>query len=142
MSHTARANYEQATDRPALDELIAGWVGSWPFMIVLTAILTAWTLANVAVWAWQWDPYPFVLMNLFLSFQAAYTAPVILMSSARGAAADRKRAIADYEINVRAEAGVAAMQEKLDAGLAELAALRTQVAELLGISLASRGGTA
>ena len=142
MSRTARVSYEEATDRPAVDELITGLVGSWPLVVVLTVILVGWMLANFTTWAWSWAPYPFVLINLFLSSQAAYTAPITLMGSARGVAVDRKRAIADYEINGSAEAGLVMEQDKPDTGMVKLTALRTQVAEVLGATLASQGDQA
>ena len=59
---------------------IAAVVGSWPFVIAQSALLTVWILVNIYAWVQAWDPYPFILLNLMLSFQAAYTAPIILMS--------------------------------------------------------------
>ena len=74
-----------------LADRISGYVGSWQFIIIQSIILTIWVMANVKGWA-TFDPYPFILLNLFLSFQAAYATPMILMSSNRQAESDRKRA--------------------------------------------------
>jgi hypothetical protein len=64
-------------------DYVARVVGSWSFIIGQSIILIIWVILNVVAWASHWDPYPFILMNLFLSLQAAYTAPVIMMSQNR-----------------------------------------------------------
>ena len=73
-----------------LADAISNFVGSWPFIIVQSIILTIWVIINVKGLA-NFDPYPFILLNLFLSFQAAYATPMILMSSNRQTEVDRKR---------------------------------------------------
>jgi hypothetical protein len=80
-----------------LADRISNFVGSWPFIIVQSIILTIWVIANVRGLA-SFDPYPFILLNLFLSFQAAYATPMILMSSNRQAEMDRKRIEKDTSI--------------------------------------------
>ena len=97
-----------------LADLVAATVGSWRFILVQSALLLAWVAANAAFGAGAWDPYPFILLNLMLSFQAAYTAPIIMMSQNRQADMDRDRAVADYQVNIRAEAEIARLHEKLD----------------------------
>jgi uncharacterized membrane protein len=91
---------------------VAEVVGSWPFIITQTALLVAWIGFNIwlAVMAHlrpgflrAWDPYPFILLNLMLSFQAAYTGPVVMMSQNRQAQKDRLVSQNDYEINQKAE---------------------------------------
>jgi uncharacterized membrane protein len=72
-------------------------------------------LLNVVGWLGAWDPYPFILLNLVLSFQAAYTAPIIMMSQNRQAELDRHRALSDYEINLQAALEIKSLQKKLDA---------------------------
>jgi uncharacterized membrane protein len=62
----------------------------------------------------RWDPYPFILLNLALSFQAAYTAPIIMMSQNRQAVIDREAARRDYEINLKAELEIELLHQKLD----------------------------
>jgi uncharacterized membrane protein len=104
--------------RPALGQRIADAVaavmGSWSFIIVQSAILFVWITANVAGAMRGWDPYPFILLNLALSFQAAYAAPVILMSQNRQQDIDRKAAENDYRINVKAELEIELLHEKID----------------------------
>lgn len=83
---------------------VAATVGSWPFIIVQTTLLAAWIVVNAFVikdWIQgkPFDPYPFILLNLVLSFQAAYTGPVVMMSQNRQAAKDRDEAEHDYEVN-------------------------------------------
>ena len=80
-----------------LADNISNFVGSWPFIIVQSIILTIWVIINVKGLA-NFDPYPFILLNLFLSFQAAYATPMILMSSNRQAETDRKRIEKDTSI--------------------------------------------
>ena len=80
-----------------LADKISSYVGSWPFIIIQSIILTIWVILNVKHLT-NFDPYPFILLNLFLSFQAAYATPMILMSSNRQAETDRARAKKDTQI--------------------------------------------
>ena len=85
-------------------DAVAALVGSWPFIILQSTLLITWLLANaVLIKDWiggePFDPYPFILLNLVLSFQAAYTGPVVLMSQNRQSAKDRDEAEHDYEID-------------------------------------------
>ncbi len=96
-------------------DAVTGLVGSWRFIIVQSVILALWIAANVLAWTRAWDPYPFILLNLVLSFQAAYTAPIIMMSQNRQAEVDRLHAHHDYAVNVKAEREVAALHAKVDA---------------------------
>jgi uncharacterized membrane protein len=89
-------------------------MGSWKFMIVQSLILAAWIVANVMAWVHHWDPYPFILLNLALSFQAAYAAPIIMMSQNRQAAKDRLAAEQDYLVNTMAEEEVKAIMHHLE----------------------------
>jgi uncharacterized membrane protein len=89
-------------------------MGSWSFIIVQSAILFAWITANLVGAMRGWDPYPFILLNLALSFQAAYAAPVIMMSQNRQQDIDRKAAENDYRINVKAELEIELLHEKID----------------------------
>ncbi|GIK43276.1 MAG: membrane protein [Chloroflexota bacterium] len=94
---------------------VARVVGSWKFIIIQSVILTGWVILNVTAWVRHWDPYPFILMNLVLSLQAAYTAPVIMMSQNRQAARDRLEAHNDYLINQKAEEEIRAILNHLAA---------------------------
>src|SRR3954464_11799726 len=89
-------------------------MGSWSFIIVQSAILFVWIAANLVGAIRGWDPYPFILLNLALSFQAAYAAPVIMMSQNRQQDIDRKAAENDYQINVKAELEIELLHEKID----------------------------
>jgi uncharacterized membrane protein len=87
-------------------DAFAGVVGSWRFIGIQTALLCAWVAVNAAAWVGRWDPYPFILLNLMLSFQAAYAAPIIMMSQNRAAEHDRLVAENDFAVNQRVEAEV------------------------------------
>ena len=93
---------------------VAAMVGSWPFIIVQSVILIAWMALNVTAYVKAWDPYPFILLNLVLSFQAAYAAPFIMMSQNRQASIDRLEAQHDYEVNVKSELEIELLHEKID----------------------------
>ena len=97
---------------------ISAVIGSWPFIIIQSCILLAWISFNVylminpsAIKAF--DPYPFILLNLALSFQAAYTGPIVLMSENRQAKRDRMVAENDYTTNVKAEKEIRQIMEHL-----------------------------
>ena len=89
-------------------------MGSWRFIIIQSTILLCWIALNVMSWMQHWDPYPFILLNLALSFQAAYAAPFIMMSQNRQQDVDRKEAAADYQINIKAELEIELLHQKLD----------------------------
>jgi uncharacterized membrane protein len=82
---------------------VAAWVGRWTFLLVQSALLVVWMLVNVVGWWMRWDPYPFVLLNLVLSFQAAFATPIILMSQNRQARLTDRRNHLDLQINLLAE---------------------------------------
>lgn len=89
-------------------------MGSWPFIIVQSVILAIWIAMNIIGWVRHWDPYPFILLNLALSFQAAYAAPIIMMSQNRQADKDRLMAEHDYQINMKAEQEVKSIMQHLE----------------------------
>ncbi|GGJ36270.1 DUF1003 domain-containing protein [Neoroseomonas lacus] len=97
-----------------LADAVAAAVGSWRFIVIQSALLALWITGNAVVGRSAWDPFPFILLNLLLSFQAAYTAPIIMMSQNRLSDVDRERALADYQVNIRAEAEIALLHEKID----------------------------
>ncbi len=94
-------------------DAVASAVGSWRFILVQSALLGAWLFYN-ALSGKPFDPFPFILLNLLLSFQAAYTAPVIMMSQNRQAEIDRTRSIDDFEINKKAELEIETLHHKID----------------------------
>lgn len=106
---------EQLTVGQRTADWVVARVGSWEFIIGQSALLGLWAVLNMTAWVMHWDPYPFILMNLVLSLQAAYTAPMIMMSQNRQAARDRLEAHNDYEINLKAETEVRAILENLEA---------------------------
>jgi uncharacterized membrane protein len=111
---------------------VARVVGSWTFIIVQSAILVVWVVLNVVAWIRHWDPYPFILMNLFLSLQAAYTAPVIMMSQNRSAVRDRIEAHQDFLVNQKTEEEVRAILTHLAAQDQALAAIHQALLDLPG----------
>jgi uncharacterized membrane protein len=95
---------EQRTTGERVADTVTASVGSWPFIIIQSLLLALWIVANaVVIGGWiagkPFDPYPFILLNLVLSFQAAYTGPVVMMSQNRQAAKDRDEAEHDYRVN-------------------------------------------
>jgi uncharacterized membrane protein len=94
---------------------VAATVGSWRFIVIQSIVLAVWIALNIAAAINHWDPYPFILLNLILSFQAAYAAPIIMMSQNRQSEIDRRRAEHDYRINVKAELEIELLHNKVDA---------------------------
>lgn len=105
---------ETLTTGQRIADGLATVMGSWTFIIVQSVILTFWIALNVAAWINHWDPYPFILLNLALSFQAAYAAPIIMMSQNRQAAKDRLMAEQDYVVNIKAEEEVKSIMAHLE----------------------------
>jgi uncharacterized membrane protein len=105
---------KQLTLGQRTSDRVANIVGSWPFIIVQSIFLAMWIILNVAAVIQHWDPYPFILMNLVLSMQAAYTAPIIMMSQNRQADRDRLEAHNDYIINQKAEKEIRAVMDHLE----------------------------
>ena len=105
---------KQLTFGQRVSDRVANIVGSWPFIIAQSLLLILWIILNVAAVIRHWDPYPFILMNLVLSMQAAYTAPIIMMSQNRQADRDRLEAHNDYVINQKAEEEIRAVMNHLE----------------------------
>ena len=100
---------------PRIADKVAAVVGSWRFILIQSFLLILWISANAFGWVTKpWDPYPFILLNLALSFQAAYTAPIIMMSQNRQSEIDRKQAGQDYDINLKAELEIELLHQKID----------------------------
>lgn len=109
-----QSRVERSTFGQRVADVLAAVMGSWAFIISQTVILVLWIGANLLGATRRWDPYPFILLNLALSFQAAYAAPVIMMSQNRQQGIDRKAAENDYKINVKAELEIELLHEKID----------------------------
>ena len=97
-----------------ISDVVAKTVGSWKFIIIQSVCISAWIVYNSISNSNTWDPYPFILLNLMLSFQAAYTAPAIMMSQNRLSEIDRQQANNDFEVNVKAELEIELLHQKID----------------------------
>lgn len=110
---------ERLTFGERLADRVAAIGGSWTFIMGFGAFLVAWAVLNTVVLAASaFDPFPFIFLNLMLSMLAALQAPIIMMSQNRQAAKDRLEARLDYETNLRSEAEIASLHEKIDLLLA------------------------
>jgi uncharacterized membrane protein len=110
----ARMAEAELTTGQRIADMVATAMGSWSFIIIQSIILLIWIVLNVTAFMEHWDPYPFILLNLALSFQAAYAAPFIMMSQNRQQDIDRKAAENDYQINIKAELEIEALHQKID----------------------------
>jgi uncharacterized membrane protein len=97
-----------------LADQVASFGGSWKFLILFAVFITVWVMLNSVMLISGFDPYPFILLNLFMSMLASIQAPVIMMSQNRQAVKDRLAATHDYEVNLKAEIEIMALHEKLD----------------------------
>jgi len=105
---------ETLTFGDRLADAVARFGGSWSFIISFGVVLTAWVVVNVGLAIKAWDPYPFILLNLFLSMIAALQAPVIMMSQNRQDAKDRVRSELDFAVNRKAETEITQLAAKLN----------------------------
>jgi len=97
-----------------LADKVTKMMGSWKFIIVQSILLVFWIVLNITAYVQKWDPYPFILLNLALSFQAAYAAPIIMMSQNRQAYVDREKSEEDFTINLKAELEIELLHQKID----------------------------
>jgi uncharacterized membrane protein len=104
--------YRRTFGQKAADA-VTKWAGSWTFILSFFIVLGLWVSANIFMWINQWDPYPFILLNLVLSCLAAIQAPIILMSQNRQAQRDRIKAEFDYRINKKAEKEIQEIKKML-----------------------------
>lgn len=137
--HDERSFGERIADR------VAKFGGSWTFILIFAGILIFWVILNSVILASrneQFDPYPYILLNLFLSMLAAIQAPIIMMSQNRQADRDRVDAAHDYEVNLKAEFEICGLHEKLDSlrekQLNEVLAMQQKQIELLQKLLAEK----
>ena len=105
---------EDATFGERIADAVAHFGGSWSFIITCMVLLVTYVATNVVLRNSAWDPYPFILLNLFLSMLAAIQAPVIMMSQNRQDSKDRVRGELDYDVNRRAEKEIQAVTQKLN----------------------------
>jgi len=108
---------EQLTFGQKLADRVAAFGGSWTFISIFAVVLIMWVLLNSFIlvrYSESFDPYPYILLNLFLSMLAAIQAPIILMAQNRQGYKDRLGAEHDYEVNLKSELEIMALHEKLD----------------------------
>jgi uncharacterized membrane protein len=121
-------------EQQSFGERTADWVaskmGSWGFIIGQSIILLVWIILNFVAFISHWDPYPFILMNLILSTQAAFAAPIIMMSQNRQAEKDRLDAHNDYLINQKSEEEIRLILTNLNVQNDLMAALYQELQEL------------
>jgi uncharacterized membrane protein len=116
--HPTDENGEQSGLGQRAADAMAQFGGSWTFIIIFILILVSWVVLNSVIllrYNSAFDPYPYILLNLFLSMLASIQAPIILMSQNRQSEIDRKEAEHDYEVNLKAELEILLLHEKLDA---------------------------
>jgi uncharacterized membrane protein len=97
-----------------LADAVANGMGSWRFIIIQTLIVLLWMGLNVIAFVHHWDVYPFILLNLLFSTQAAYAAPIIMMAQNRQSERDRAQADNDYKTNVAAKKEIEELMTRLD----------------------------
>ena len=117
--HPPVINVNEVAEVKTVGQKVADWVangmGSWNFIIGQSVLLMIWIILNsVGWWIWKWDSYPFIAMNLLLSCQAAYAAPVIMMSQNRQAEKDRLTAQNDYNTDCKGELEIRHIMDHLD----------------------------
>ena len=105
---------EESTLGERIADTVAGFGGSWTFILIFLSALVIYTAVNIMLQHKAWDPYPFILLNLFLSMLAAIQAPVIMMSQNRQDKKDRVRGELDYDVNRRAESEIQGLANKLN----------------------------
>jgi len=126
---------EKLTFGQRLADRFAQVIGSWRFIIIQSVMLAVWITLNITAYVYRWDPYPFILLNLAMSFQAAYAAPILMMSQNRQAEKDHLQAKNDYEVNLKAELEIMQLHEKFnelrDSSWVELVRMQQQQIEML-----------
>jgi len=142
--NVAKEFEEHLTFGQRVADRVAETMGSWAFIIIQSGILLIWIVLNVVAYARHWDPYPFILLNLGLSFQAAYAAPIIMMSQNRQADKDRMQTRNDYEVDLKAEMEIMQLHEKFnelrDSYWTDLVRMQQQQIEMLERIISSHCG--
>jgi uncharacterized membrane protein len=142
-THIARNVFEDISEHTTfgqrLADRVAAFGGSWTFISLFAVVLVIWILLNSVIllrYSASFDPYPYILLNLFLSMLAAIQAPIILMSQNRQAYKDRLSAEHDYEVNLKAELEIMSLHEKIDSlrerQWNELISIQQEQLDLLG----------
>nr|WP_288835810.1 DUF1003 domain-containing protein [uncultured Flavobacterium sp.] len=108
-------HYDSLAFGSRIADSVAKGMGSWRFIILQTVFVAIWMGLNLMAYVNHWDAYPFILLNLLFSTQAAYAAPIIMMSQNRQNERDRIQAQEDYNTNKEAKLEIEALAKKLDA---------------------------
>jgi len=108
-----RKHRESFTFGQRVADGVANYMGSWPFIILQTVLVALWMILNIVAYIQHWDPYPFILLNLLFSTQAAYAAPIIMMAQNRQSERDRRQALEDFETNLKAKKEIESLQLSL-----------------------------
>jgi CRP/FNR family transcriptional regulator, cyclic AMP receptor protein len=136
---------EQMTWGQRVADKVADTIGSWRFIITQSIILVTWITLNVIAsinhWNWAWDVYPFILLNLVLSFQSAYSGPVIMMSQNRQSLKDRLAAEVDHDVNTKAEIEINNLMRRMDELEMSIQENQVELKDLLGGAKKKRTGT-
>ena len=114
MNKSAKSKQSRSSKGQHIADVVTEIVGSWRFIIIQSSLLGAWIVLNVISWIKHWDEYPFILLNLALSFQAAYATPFILMSQNRQSEIDRDKAKQDLDVDIKAEKEIESLHQKID----------------------------
>ena len=112
--HWQKKSIDERTFGQKVADGVANSMGSWAFIIIQSIIVGLWITLNLIAWQFQWDVYPFILLNLVFSTQAAYAAPIIMMSQNRSADRDRLHADADYQTNIEAKKEIEELMKVLN----------------------------
>jgi uncharacterized membrane protein len=146
--NTAKESDVGATRGQRAADAVANFGGSWTFIAIFALTLVVWVGSNSLIlvqYDKSFDPYPYILLNLFLSMLAAIQAPIILMSQNRHAEKDRLAAEHDYEVNLKAELEIMLLHEKLDllreGQWGDLLAIQKEQLKLLGLLIEKKVGT-
>lgn len=114
MDKSAKPKNSQSSRGERIADRVTATVGSWRFILIQSCLLGIWIVLNIISWIKHWDEYPFILLNLALSFQAAYATPFILMSQNRQSDIDRSKAKQDLDVDTRAEQEIESLHQKID----------------------------
>ena len=123
---------EQMTLSERVADKAADLIGSWRFIIFQSVLVGVWITLNVVAWINHWDEYPFVLMNVVLSMQAAYSGPVIMMSQNRQSTKDRLAAEVDHQVNTKAELEIGLLMRRMDELEKNIAENQDELKSLIG----------
>ncbi len=105
-----RKHQESFTFGQRIADAVANYMGSWPFIILQSVLVVLWMGLNIVAYIGHWDPYPFILLNLLFSTQAAYAAPIIMMAQNRQNDRDRSQALEDFDTNLKAKKEIESLQ--------------------------------